>query len=532
MTDEHVPHQTSAALLPYMLTCTPDPLLVSTEATQATGKLTLMIGATFPPLRNSRLEDSSWSYGPDGTGGGALAPGSAAEVWCQKIVIDIPRGEQPADLARIPDQQTLNTLVVQLPQWNVSRALIGNSVARFTFTPSRGGSVSFNGSNYITAVIDKIPINAEPGTASVTITETTSSTSATAGFADRNAYRDAPKVTADFYFYNLHPREAAIARGEAPVLEWKGNTSNTDFTVYWSDGIELRSEVLQPAAEAWYPRQHIPQNSTTFLVMAEHRPPGQTTTIRRHLTTTVEVIDPDIIANEIRTKGDITIAVGKRLRTDNIARTGNGDIQVADPVAALTVNGDLTVAGDKTVKTNRIGRTAGAGNIKIGDTLDLDYGLSAAGNITAGGNISAAGNISAGGDITVAADRTLKANRIGRTAGSGVIKVGDNLDLDYGLSAAGNITARGKQVIKVGDQIQLEVNSHSKELYLYCETGSKDNVYGGQRRNASGVTYSNTLWRLHLWSSSRSVSDETDAADEPHPAIDGDDIARPTTQGR
>jgi len=402
----------NAALLPYLLTCTPDPLEVSTQAVRSAGKLTLMIGAAFPPLRNSRLEDSSFSYGPDGTGGGVLAPGSSTEVWCQKIVIDIPCGEGPADLARIPDSQTLSTVTALLPNWNASKALIGTNIARFTFTPSRGGSVLFNGSSYVTAVIDKIPVNAEPGTAPVTITETTSSASATTGFADRDAYRDAPKVTAEFYFYDLHPREAAIARGDSPVLEWKGNTSNTDFTVYWSDGVALRSEVLQPSAEAWYPRQHIPLNSTTFLVMAEHRPPGQTTPIRRHLTTTVEVIDPDIIAHEITTK-------------DNI--TAGGDVTVQ---GNLQANGDITIAGGKKLKTDKIERTS--------STVDLNI----LGNALVTGELTANGWIWSKDDVW--ADNAVKANEIGRRNGSGQIQVPVGINAGSGgVTTTGNLAVNG-----------------------------------------------------------------------------------------
>jgi len=500
MTDEHAPLQQGTALLPYLLTCTPDPLFVSTQATKALGKLTLMIGATFPPLRNSRLEDSSWSYGPDGTGGGSLPPGPSSEVWCQKFVVDLPRGEEPTDLARIPDSQTLNTLVVQLPQWNVSRALVGTDIARFTFTPARGGSVSFDGSSYITAVIDKIPINAEPGTASVTITETTSSSSATAGFADRHAYRDAPKVTTEFYFYDLHPREPAIARGDAPVLEWKGNTSNTDFTVYWSDGEQLCSEVLQPSAEAWYPRRNIPRNSTTFLVMAEHRPPGQTTTIRRHLTTTVEVIDPDIIAHEITTKGNVTITDGKTLRTDKIERaSSNVDLNI---LGNALVTGDMTANGwlwsrtdvwaDNALKANEIGRRSGSGQIQVASGVNAGGGgVSTSGNLTAS-------NITASGDIT--SSSALRANNIRRVSGSGDITVHDTLRLLWSLNVDGNITSGGKAVIRDGSQMELEVvrSGVDKKWYLWGQTASyNNNVIGVSADTSHNVT--NTTWRVVVY---------------------------------
>jgi hypothetical protein len=212
MTENAPAAQPFPALLPYGLTCTPNPLYVSTETGgQELGKLTLQIGRMMPPLPGPAFAEAGYGYGPDGTGGGDLAPDSGNQVWCRQIIVDLPLGETPGDLAVIRDQSVLNTVDARLPNWTVSKALIpatNPATARVTFTaPQRGNvvlPVLFDGDDYVTATIDKIPVNSAPGTATITITETTSSTSAADGYELRETVRtagDAPD-----------PRDAQITR--------------------------------------------------------------------------------------------------------------------------------------------------------------------------------------------------------------------------------------------------------------------------------------------------------------------------------
>ncbi|MGW2439478.1 hypothetical protein ACWCY1_22410, partial [Streptomyces goshikiensis] len=97
--------------------------------------------------------------------------------------------------------------------------------------------------------------------------------------------------------------------------------------------------------------------------------------------------------------------------------------------------------------------------------------------------------------------------RVSQNAGlkvDAVLNVTGASTFNNNITTTGNFTVGGKRAIRAGDRIKLEVNSHNKELYLYCETGNRDNVYGGSR------DYSNATWRVHYYDSRSSVNDASD----------------------
>jgi hypothetical protein len=489
------------ALLPYILSCTPNPLYVSTSQDREVGQLTLEVGLPFsaPAVLDPIAADTGWDAGPGGTGGGVLAAGGAARVWCKWFEIVIPIGEEDTDLARIPDQSALGTVTVYAPGgWRSSARLFqpvpgaGQSWCagvKFTAVDRSGvdAPFEFNGANPVNVMIGNIPVNAAPGFAVIGITEETSSTSGAAGFAERHAQRETPKAEKDFYFYDLHPTRPYVALGVAPMLQWKGNVANSAFTVYWWDGTGYQD--AEVPGQSWQcPSGHIPQNTTTFMVAASHVPPNQSKAITVHLTTTVTVTNPNIEATSITAigaitaGGDVTITGGKTLKTDRIAKasTAASAITIADNVSAAAVTGTAITATDKL--------SAGAG------------GVASTGAITAT-NITASGTITASGDIT--SSSILRANTIGRVSGSGVITINDGLSLLNGLTAASDVRVRGN--LQADGRSSINVLSPSQMLYsggargfnrTWASVSSDGFMFVSLRTNA----HWNSSWQLaDMW---------------------------------
>ncbi|GAA4764692.1 hypothetical protein GCM10023329_08250 [Streptomyces sanyensis] len=474
------------------------------------------------PLRVSSAEETEYGSVNINVGSGITTP-----AWCNRITIRVPVGAGAEHLTT----EGADIRTGASTGWTPSPPTISGGFAVITFTPAR--AVQFTG-QIVTLTLSNIAVNRTAGQVSVEIIESSSTTNGS--FTNKNAAVEVDKFPAGFVFRNFAPEKIMVENGEVAVLHWEG--SDAKYTMHWGDtpaGVPLDKERVWPT----------PRGLTTvtgFMLRAEVTAGGVTLT--HTLTTAVTVRIPDLVVRNLTVQGPATFAdsvslsnTGKDLTVAGSVRgAGSNPLRVSQ-TAGLKVDAALNVTGASTFN-NSITTTGG---VTVGGTLTANGSLDAVGNgivriadlrgpygepleINSHVNVLPDNNVTVGG--------TLNANGSLNAVGNGIVRIADlrgpynqpleinshvNVLPNNNVTITDNLTVGGKRAIRAGDRIKLEVNSHNKELYLYCETGNRDNVYGGSRN------YSNATWRVHYYDSRSSLNDAADGQGtiaEPN----GDDI--------
>ncbi len=175
-----------------------------------------------------------------------------------------------------------------------------DSTVTFICTPEDGPAV-FDDSRQFRLILANIPINQAPGTASLTITETTIAdnipeehTCVLGGFE---------KASTDFIFENFSSEQPCVENGADIMLHWTGSPENTTYYLSWDDRTE---HISVPAATACsFSTGNLPgftglTHTTTFVLDAQ-------TTTSHYQSTTVTVTDPDIEAKSFTAADQIAV---------------------------------------------------------------------------------------------------------------------------------------------------------------------------------------------------------------------------------
>ncbi|MFI7199123.1 hypothetical protein ACIBQ7_17395 [Streptomyces massasporeus] len=410
------------------------------------------------PLRVSSAEETEYGSVNINVGGGITTP-----AWCNKITVRVPVGAGAEHLTT----EGADIKTGASTGWTPSAPTVSGGFAVITFTPAR--AVQFTG-QIVTLTLSNITVNRTAGQVSIEIIESSSRTNGS--FTNKDAAVEVDKFPAGFVFRNFAPEKIMVENGEVAVLRWEG--SDAKYTMHWGDtpaGVPLDKERVWPT----------PRGLTTvtgFMLRAEVTAGGVTLT--HTLTTAVTVRIPDLVVRNLTVQGPATFA---------------------DSVSLSNTAKDLTVAGSV--------RGAGSNPLRVSQNagLKVDAVLNVTGASTFADSVSLTNTAK---DLTVAgAVRGAGSNplRVSQNAGlkvDAVLNVTGASTFNNNITTTGNVTVGGKRAIRAGDRIKLEVNSHNKELYLYCETGNRDNVYGGSR------DYSNATWRVHYYDSRSSVNDASD----------------------
>ncbi|MEU2915887.1 hypothetical protein ACWCQ0_41390 [Streptomyces massasporeus] len=463
------------------------------------------------PLRVSSAEETEYGSVNINVGGGITT-----SAWCNKITVRVPVGAGAEHLTT----EGADIKTGASTGWTPSAPTVSGGFAVITFTPAR--AVQFTG-QIVTLTLSNIAVNRTAGQVSIEIIESSSNTNGS--FTNKDAAVEVDKFPAGFVFRNFAPEKIMVENGEVAVLRWEG--SDAKYTMHWGDtpaGVPLDKERVWPT----------PRGLTTvtgFMLRAEVTAGGVTLT--HTLTTAVTVRIPDLVVRNLTVQGpatfadsvsltntarDLTVAGSVRGAGSNPLRVSqNAGLKVdaalnvhgastfADSVSLTNAAKDLTVAGSVRGAGSNPLRVSQNAGLKVDAVLNVhgastfNNSITTIGDVTVGGTLTANGNLNAVGTGTV---------RIADLRGpyGEPLKINSHANVLPGnnVTITDNLTVGGKRAIRAGDRIKLEVNSHNKELYLYCETGNRDNVYGGSRN------YSNATWRVHYYDSRSSVNDASD----------------------
>ncbi|MFI7360323.1 hypothetical protein ACIBTP_41270 [Streptomyces avidinii] len=463
------------------------------------------------PLRVSSAEENEYGSVNINVGGGITT-----SAWCNKITVRVPVGAGAEHLTT----EGADIKTGASTGWTPSAPAVSGGFAVITFTPAR--AVQFTG-QIVTLTLSNIAVNRTAGQVSIAIVESSSRTNGS--FTNKDAEVVVDKFPAGFVFRNFAPEKIMVENGEVAVLRWEG--SDAKYTMHWGDtpaGVSLDKERVWPT----------PRGLTTvtgFMLRAEVTAGGVTLT--HTLTTAVTVRIPDLVVRNLTVQGPATFADSVSLSNTakdltvagSVRGAGSNPLRVSQPAglkidAALNVTGastfansvsltnaakDLTVAGSVRGAGSNPLRVSQPAGLKVDAVLNVtgastfNNSITTIGDVTVGGTLTANGNLNAVGTGTV---------RIADLRGpyGEPLKINSHVNVLPGnnVTITDNLTVGGKRAIRAGDRIKLEVNSHNKELYLYCETGNRDNVYGGSRN------YSNATWRVHYYDSRSSVNDASD----------------------
>ncbi|MEU0005534.1 hypothetical protein ABZ079_14905 [Streptomyces sp. NPDC006314] len=466
------------------------------------------------PLRVSSAEETEYGSVNINVGGGITT-----SAWCNKITVRVPVGAGAEHLTT----EGADIKTGASTGWTPSAPAVSGGFAVITFTPAR--AVQFTG-QIVTLTLSNIAVNRTAGQVSIAIIESSSRTNGS--FTNKDAAVEVDKFPAGFVFRNFAPEKIMVENGEVAVLRWEG--SDAKYTMHWGDtpaGVPLDKE------RVW----STPRGLTTvtgFMLRAEVTAGGVTLT--HTLTTAVTVRIPDLVVRNLTVQGPATFA-------DSVSLTNTAkDLTVAGSVRGAGSN-PLRVSQNAGLKVDAALNVNGASTFN--NSITTIGGVTVGGTLTANGNLNAVGkgivriadlrgplgeplkvnshvNVLPGNNVTVGG--TLTANGNLNAVGKGIVRIADlrgplseplkinshvNVLPGNNVTITDNLTVGGKRVIRVGDRIQLEVNSHNKELYLYCETGNRDNVYGGRRSDGS-TYYLNAIWRVHYFDSRSSVKNASD----------------------
>ncbi|WP_327373084.1 hypothetical protein OG393_03585 [Streptomyces sp. NBC_01216] len=463
------------------------------------------------PLRVSSAEENEYGSVNINVGGGITT-----SAWCNKITVRVPVGAGAEHLTT----EGADIKTGASTGWTPSAPAVSGGFAVITFTPAR--AVQFTG-QIVTLTLSNIAVNRTAGQVSIAIVESSSRTNGS--FTNKDAEVMVDKFPAGFVFRNFAPEKIMVENGEVAVLRWEG--SDAKYTMHWGDtpaGVSLDKERVWPT----------PRGLTTvtgFMLRAEVTAGGVTLT--HTLTTAVTVRIPDLVVRNLTVQGPATFADSVSLSNTakdltvagSVRGAGSNPLRVSQNAglkvdAALNVTGastfansvsltnaakDLTVAGSVRGAGSNPLRVSQPAGLKVDAVLNVtgastfNNSITTIGDVTVGGTLTANGNLNAVGTGTV---------RIADLRGpyGEPLKINSHVNVLPGnnVTITDNLTVGGKRAIRAGDRIKLEVNSHNKELYLYCETGNRDNVYGGSRN------YSNATWRVHYYDSRSSVNDASD----------------------
>ncbi|MGW1997403.1 hypothetical protein [Embleya sp. NPDC001921] len=475
--------------LTYALTTTPNPLTASppnitpgTEDEHAFADIDIVISNTGNrPVRCSRiaivLPVGSYARDLAVTGEGIDAYVSPEAEW---TILDI----QSDVLLAVPTAET----AVFTPADDTAAA---SSTARFEMVPRSGREVDVDG---LYIHLSGIKVSTKSGTARIDIEEWATDTEGSvpevpntmkldvAKFPFRSGSDPHPGIGRALVALTGtgQPPATKIAAGAPVVLEW--HHQRGDNHELYADGKRVGSSQAELEAIAGGSRWPIDAGltrDTAFALKTATPTPASGHVVRwDHVTVCVSnpTLDALTVTNALQANGNVTA---------NNSLTANGPVTVAAD-QTLTANGSiqankgLTVAADQTLTANGL--------------VQANKGLTVAADQT----LTANGLVQANKGLTVAANQTLTANgpTVLKGLKAGSAEVTGNLTSASaevtGKLSAGDATAGGKRVIRVDDRISLEVNSHDKELYLYCETGNRDNVYGGSN------AYRNSKWKVHF----------------------------------
>ncbi|HYR08576.1 MAG TPA: hypothetical protein VEQ60_12430 [Longimicrobium sp.] len=294
---------TMGMLLSYAVTTDPDPLQASpADGAVSTGALTIVV--------SNNIDDA---------------------IYCNQIVFGIPEGTLAQQLTN--DDTSLQCAITP-DTWSIT----ANGGGTFTATPVNPSGNEITDRGLVVEIFD-IQVNQEPGTASISIVET-SSNDPNGPFDTSDGTLTVAKFPYGFFFDNFAPSAVQIDDGGSVTLTWNGSDGPI-YTLLWGsqavDVTEVRSYTVGPL-----------NADTTFLLQATYQSQGATATTS--LTTSVNVGNPDLTLSTLTVTGDATV---------------NGVL------AAGTVNVTTLAANDATV----------AGTLKGADfgTVDLGAGASVSG---------------------------------------------------------------------------------------------------------------------------------------------------------
>ncbi|MEU3232784.1 hypothetical protein [Nocardiopsis alba] len=278
-------------------------------------------------------------------------------VRLRKLSVEIPTGELAAQLA-LSLERAEST--ISLKGWTASRS---GEVIEFTTTDPYTEIAPGQG---LTFQISEIPVNHEVGAVELRITEGYEGT----GRGSLSIFTG--KFPQDFYLDGFSADKYEIDNGGKVILTWKRSEGVTTTLLYGGN---------PPEDVTGQERKEIKdlKTTTTFYLI------GQVGDVQIMRSVLVTVLNPDLVVNKLTVndtldaKGDVVIANGKKLKTNDIA--GNGSrIEVHNTIAQLEglirtgpegieVNGPLDVGGYLTVDPSNDAHGTGPGRFQVGNLI-------------------------------------------------------------------------------------------------------------------------------------------------------------------
>ncbi|GHI10534.1 hypothetical protein AQI88_31150 [Streptomyces cellostaticus] len=408
-----------------------------------------------------------------------VSNGGADTVYCREILFSLPQGDLAQNLVDADTGDgSADDWTVERIQDSADIALPPGDYANFVAKPKAASGEAPVDRSGLVITLTNLRITKQPGTARIEIRETATT--------DQGHWPDSPgfttcritkfpapaipvQIVSDF-----HAEQCEVSSGGNVRLVWRG-PDTVEYKVLYGAGakpLDGQTDTLTASKDRdgapvkdfeW--KGTVTRDTTFHLTYVIG---GATHT----LSTTVTVANPELTG--LHVTGDTTTD-GVLTANGSLTTSTAGETTFHHPVSVLggkklLASGDVEVNGSVTASGNSV--TIAKDISASGKTLTI--GAISGTSVNVGNGVIQGGAIS-GSSVS---------------AGSGQITGGEIRGSS--VSASGNITAsNGKRVIRVGDRIELEVNSHDKQLYLYCETGNKDNVYGGK------TGYRNSIWRVH-----------------------------------
>lgn len=302
-----------------------------------------------------------------------VSNGTGKAINLQSLTISLPVGPNAKDLTL--DANSIMASADPERLWAISP---GNGVpGAYIIQPVSGKPIAITGTGVVFQFFN-IPVNTAPGTFTVNIGET-ASLSGTMPIVPAYATISLTKFPYGFFFSNLVPSAPSVNNSNTVTLTWQGSTQAKYFMLYNDQRVDVSN------IRKWESPALI--RDTTFLLKAISESNGET--VERGLSTTVNVMNPDLVASSLNVSGDATIdktflVNGSAKIQHDLQVTGNVNVNETVEVGALNVGGGAAINGMLNVKESAIfGTTVSiGGNTTIGGDTTINGATTISGELT------------------------------------------------------------------------------------------------------------------------------------------------------
>lgn len=262
--------------------------IASAAADDAATLLTYSVGTNPDPLQASPASGNP-AYGALTI---VVSNSTSQYIYCQSIVFSFPEGSLAQDLTDVATG--ILSAAAPSTQWQIANT----GICQFTATPIQPQYATIGPAGLVFQIYN-IQINQQPGNVTFTIQESASMTSG-GPYTTNTQTVILAKFPYGFFFDNFAPVVPSIQDGATATLNWIG-TDGPTYTLYYTgntvDVTLVRTYTTGPL-----------HADTSFLLIASMQQLGETVTTS--LTTSVNVVNPDLVLTSLTVNGLSTLTGG------------------------------------------------------------------------------------------------------------------------------------------------------------------------------------------------------------------------------